>query len=459
MKGQLGREIRTTGRLAGPLALAQLTTFMMGVVDIACIGRFSEAALGAVSVGNAMLWGVSSMAIGIPLALDPLISQAVGAGEKERAYGWFVKGSLVSILASFPIIALGLLGTSQLHLFGVTPDLVDGALEYAIYRAPSLLFFHLFLTSKAYLQSHEVTRPIMVSALLANGVNLVFNILLIYGDQALEGAGLPGIGLPALGIVGAGITTSISSIALAGFLLVRVQRLRPPESPETPLKKSISMSKVLSVAWPISLQQIGESWLFCGFGVLAGRFGAVAASAHQVALTLAASAFMLALGISSATSVRVGHAVGSKPQKSVRTPALSGVILVLLVMGMTCATFLLIPHQLVRLLTDQPRVIEMAVPLLAFAAAFALFDGIQAVMGGALRGAGDVRIPSLLSFLTYWGVGGTMGWVFMHTDYQIKGIWIGLCGGLMSASVVLSFRFFWLSRNPIVVLDDNDEQV
>ena len=457
MKGHFKREIRATSRLAGPLAVAQLTTFMMGVVDIACIGRFSEAALGAVSVGNAMLWGVSSMAIGIPLALDPLISQAVGAGDKERAYSWYVKGSLLSILLSFPIMGLGLLGTSQLHLFGVTPDLIEGAYEYAIYRAPSLLFFQLFLTSKAYLQSHEVTSPIMVSALLANGVNLVFNILLIYGDQALEGAGLPPIGLPPLGIVGAGITTSISSIALAGFLWVRVQRIRPSQSDSAP-PKSISMKKVLSVGWPISLQQIGESWLFCGFGVLAGRFGAVAVSAHQVALTLAASAFMLALGISSATSVRVGHAVGSKPQKSVRTPALSGVLLVLVVMGMTCATFLLIPHHLVRLLTDQPRVIEMAIPLLAFAATFALFDGIQAVMGGALRGAGDVRIPSLLSFLTYWGVGGSMGWIFMHTDYQIKGIWIGLCGGLMSASVVLSCRFFWLSRKPIVVLDDEEEQ-
>ena len=164
---------------------------------------------------------------------------------------------------------------------------------------------------------------------------------------------------------------------------------------------------------------------------------------------------MLALGISSATSVRVGHAVGAKPQLSVRVPALSGVILVLCVMGTTGAIFLSIPDALVLLLTDQQPVIELAAPLLSFAATFALFDGLQAVMGGALRGAGDVRIPSLLSFLTYWGVGGTMGWVYMNTDYGIQGIWIGLCGGLISASIVLSLRFFWISRKPIPVLEED----
>ena len=155
----------------------------------------------------------------------------------------------------------------------------------------------------------------------------------------------------------------------------------------------------------------------------------------------------------------MGHAVGAKPQESVRIPALSGVFLVLLVMGTTGCIFLSIPNALVLLLTDQQAVIDMAAPLLSFAATFALFDGLQAVMGGALRGAGDVRIPSLLSFLTYWGVGGSMGWYYMNTDYEIQGIWIGLCGGLISASIVLSARFAWISRKPIPVLaeEDSDE--
>ena len=134
--GRLRGEIKATARLAGPPAVAQLTTFMMGVVDIACIGRFSEEALGAVS-GNAMLWGVSSMAIGIDL--DPLVSQAVGAGDRQRAYRWFIKGNLLTLLVSIPIIG-PVSGNQSTAPVRSHPDLTEGAFEYAVYRALPFCF-------------------------------------------------------------------------------------------------------------------------------------------------------------------------------------------------------------------------------------------------------------------------------------------------------------------------------
>lgn len=439
--------MKATAALAGPLAIAQIATFMMGLVDTACVGRFSEEALGAVGVGNALHWAFSSIALGIPLSLDPLISQSIGAGVTGRGYQWFKKGIVVTLFVSIPLIALELYTSSHLTLFGLPSSLAETANNYVMYRAPALLFFLLFLDGKAYLQSHSITRPILMAAVWANIVNFILDIFLIFGDGALIEMGLPAMGLPALGEVGAGITTTFSSICLAAFVLWKVYQIRP--DPSTLPKDTTSKRQVFSVAWPISLQQVGESWLFCGFGVLVGRFGILAASGHQVALSLAASAFMLALGISIATSVRVGHAVGAGSLVDTRRASLSGILLVLMVMTVTAIIFLVFPIELVSLITDKPDVIPIAVPLLAFAAAFALFDGVQAVVGGALRGAGDVRIPFVLSIICYWGVGGTLGWFAMNSPMQVQGIWVGLCGGLMSASVVLSARLFWVCQRPI----------
>ena len=451
MAKSLRVHLSETVRLAGPLAAAQLTTFMMGVVDVACVGRYSEVALGAVGVANALIWGCSSLVLGLPLALDPLVSQSVGQNNPVRAYQWLKQGVIATTLVTIPICLLAVIGCGSLTAFGIPENLSDEAFEYAIYRAPSLIFFNAFLAAKSYLQSHEVTRPILFSALLANIINLVLNIILIYGDRALVAIGLPEIGLPPLGVVGAGITTTVSSFALAAFLFRDVYKLRPNRE-----KRAVpppSMRKLFGLAWPISLQQIGESWLFSGFGVLAGRFGEVAAGAHQVALTLCACAFMLALGLSSATSVRVGHAVGANEQQDVRRAAIAGLILVLMIMGSTSTLFLLFPESLVELLTNERNVSNIAASLLAYGAAFALFDGVQVVIGGALRGAGDVRIPSILSFMTYWGVGGTVGLIAMNTPLELTGIWLGLCAGLMSASVVLSYRFFWVTRRPIIAVE------
>ncbi len=443
--------LKATVRLAGPLAMAQLATFLMGMVDTACVGRYSEEALGAVGVGNALHWAFSCLVLGIPFAMDPLISQSLGGGEKEKAYRWFIRGLQAVVFVAVPVIALELWAASNLALFGLSPELVESAWNYLVYRAPALLFFHFFLTGRAYLQAHEITRPILMAAIVANVVNLVLDVLLIFGDRTLEAIGLPAIGLPALGETGAGITTTASTVSLCIYVLWQVHKIRPSMDGAAPNRTR--KRKVFALAWPISLQQVAESWLFCVFGILSGRFGAVGASSHQVALTLAASAFMLALGISSASSVRVGHAVGAGNQKAIRQAALAGVLLVLAVMTTTATTFLAIPEFLVRLMTDQEAVITLATPLLSYAAAFALFDGIQAVMGGVLRGAGDIRVPFVIGICCYWGVGGTLGWFAMNSPMGVAGIWVGLCGGLMAASLCLSARFIWLVRNPIARVD------
>ncbi|MEC8025666.1 MAG: MATE family efflux transporter [Myxococcota bacterium] len=447
----LTTHVAETMRLAGPLAAAQLATFFMGMVDVACVGRFSEEALGAVAVGNALHWAFSCILLGIPLALDPLISQSIGKDDFKRARQWLKRGLELVVLLGIPLVLMEITASRYIEIVGIPATLAQSVHEYVKFCAPSTVFFQLFLVGRAYLQSIERTAPIVFAAILTNGINLISDIVLVFGDQALEAAGLPPIGLPSLGVVGAGMTTTISTAALSAIIWRSVRResqARDTSPHDSEAIDTTSRIRVMSVAWPIGCQQIAESWLFCLFGVLVGRFGEVIAAGYQTALTLAAGAFMLALGLSSATSVRVGHAVGRGSKTDVVRAGLAGTLLVLLVMGSTATLFITYPLGLVSLLTDQSAVVDVAVPLLAYAAAFALFDGVQVVMAGALRGAGDVRIPFVLGFLSYWGVGGVVAWHGMTND-GVTGIWFGLTAGLMAASILLSLRWRIVSRREL----------
>jgi MATE family multidrug resistance protein len=355
------------------------------------------------------------------------------------------------LMAGIPLICTEIVLSQYLHLFGLPISLAETVHRYIWTCAPAMLFFHLFLVGRAYLQSVQRTLPIVIAAVLANVLNLASDILLVFGDRALKWLGIAPIGLPPLGALGAGITTTLSAAALCVLIWRSVRQdicARTIKANSDDESDTTTRGRVFALAWPIGCQQVAESWMFCLFGVLVGRFGETAAAGYQTALTLAAAAFMLALGLSSATSVRVGHAVGQGSQPDIRRAAMAGTLLVLIVMGSTATLFILQPLALISLMTNQIAVVEVAVPLLSYAAAFALFDGVQVVMAGALRGIGDVRIPFVLGLMSYWAVGGVVAWYGMM-NYEVKGIWFGLTAGLMASSLLLSLRWFAVTRRTI----------
>jgi multidrug resistance protein, MATE family len=437
----LGQHLRATRKLALPLVFAQLATFTMGLVDTACVGHFSSKAMAAVGVGNAIHWAMACIGTGVGLGLDPFVSQAVGAGNHDEARDWWREGCILALWVTLPLVLSELIIASVLPAMGVSQEISDGAFSYLIFRAPAQVFFQLFLVHRAYLQAYEITRPIMLATVVANGVNLVCDLLLVFGDRSLLRLGLPAVGLPALGAKGAGITTMVSSGVLAAMVYMALRRVAAQHAPRPSIKKTTSRLKLMGVAAPVALQQVAESWLFCVFGVLVGRFGSVAVASHQTALVLSATAFMFAVGMASATAVRVGHAVGMASRPAVLRSAAAGVIWVLGLMSVTAGAFLLVPEFLVGLISDQAAVRAMSAPLLRYSAAFALFDGIQAVMAGALRGAGDVRIPSLICFGCYWGLGAPVGYWAMTTRQHVSGVWLGFCVGLIAAAFALTWRF------------------
>ena len=451
-------ELRALVRLSLPISGAQLGLVAMGLVDTAIIGHVSVADLAAVAIGRSIMFGICSVGMGLGAAIDPLAAQAIGAGKPERAFQALRAGLLASALVTIPTIVLAFVATLGLVPLGVDPAIVPRVHAFLLGNAPSVLGFLAFLVGKSFLQAHGATRPALVASLVANIVNAVVCSVLVRGDDALRAVGLPGIGLPSLGALGAGIASSIGSLILAAIVLQAARTFRPvvvtptvelpPDAAVRGEGDPVSLMKVLRLGLPVGLQFLAEIGVFSLVALLAGRLGTSVLSAHQIAIGLASFTFMGALGVGGATAVRVGHAVGAG--RSPRRSGLVGLGLGAAVMSVGALTFAVIPRPLIAVFTADPEVIEVGAGLLKIAALFALFDGIQAVASGALRGAGDVRFPFLANVGAHWliglpialGLGFGLGW-------GAPGLWWGLTAGLVSVALLLSARFVHLVRRGI----------
>jgi multidrug resistance protein, MATE family len=379
------------------------------------------------------------IAFGVSTGLEPLASQAVGAGEMDRAWAGLVT-TFKAVLAMWPPLMIGALGLSYLfEPLGIDHEIAIRARDYEIGQAPGLALVVVYFSGKTFLQAHGKTTPAVVAAVIANLVNVVVCNLLVRGDDALTAVGLRGVGLPRLGALGAGIAFSVSCLVLAAFVVAAAWRLRPPvRTAHVPLRLS------LRLGIPIGLQLTAEVGVFTVGAVLVGRFGAAAASAHQVAIGLASFTYMGALGVSGATAVRVGYAIGQA--RSPRRAGFLGIALGAAFMSMGALTFALAPGPLARLFTDDPETIKLSTSLLLIAAVFQLFDGVQAVAAGALRGAGDVRFSFAANVGAHWAVGFPLACLFGFTlGFGVRGIWWGLTSGLVCVAILLAARFARIS--------------
>lgn len=451
-------ELRALVRLSLPISLAQLGLVAMGLVDTAIIGHVSVADLAAVAIGRSIMFGICSIGMGIGAAIDPLASQAVGAGKPERAFQALRAGLFASALVTIPTIVIAFVATLGLVPLGVDPAIIPRVHAFLLGNAPSVLGFLAFLVGKSFLQAHGATRPALVASLVANIVNAVVCSLLVRGDDALRAVGLPGIGLPSLGALGAGIAGSVGALILAAIVLQAAYSFRSvvivkadegvPAAGVRGEGDPVSLVKVLRLGLPVGLQFLAEIGVFSLVALLAGRLGTSVLSAHQIAVGLASFTFMGALGVGGATAVRVGHAVGAG--RSPRRSGLVGLGLGAAVMSVGALTFAVIPRTLIGVFTEDPEVIEIGARLLKIASLFALFDGIQAVASGALRGAGDVRFPFLANVGAHWLVGLpiALGLGF-GLGLGAVGLWWGLTAGLVTVALLLSLRFLFLVKRGI----------
>lgn len=448
------RELAQLAKLAIPLAAVQAGNQLMGVVDTAVLGRLGAAELAGVGLANGIFFTLSTFGIGAMMGLDPLISQALGAGESVRARRLLWQGGWLALALtaclSLPIGA----APALLVPAGIEPEVADIATRYLVLRLPGLFPFLLFFGLRSYLQAVGTTRALFGAMALSNVVNLAADILLVFGGGVLPAWTGPLRSLPAMGVEGVAIGTNLC-ILLQIAILTNAIRKVPAPGPVLRRPVGPELRAAARVGIPVGLQMMAEVTIFALVGLLAGRLGASKLAAHQVSLTLASLSFTAAVGVASAASVRVGLGIGAGDADSVRRSGYLALAAGAGLMGAAGLAFLLFPRTLAALLTTDPQVIEWARPLLAIAAFFAISDGIQAVGAGILRGAGDTRFAFVANLLGHWLVGLPVA-LLLSRWLEIYGLWLGLCAGLTVVAVALFVRFRQLVSRPLRRIEPAD---
>jgi MATE family multidrug resistance protein len=446
-------ELRALLSLAWPIATSQFALVLLGIVDVAILGHQSVLDLAGSSIGRSIGFVAVGLSMGIGQALEPLASQAIGAGDDDRARSALRSGLWGCLVAWAPCMALAVASTFLLGRFGIEPEVVRRARVFLLAQAPGQLFFALFIALKCYLQARERTKDLLIAAIVSNVVNYVLCMLLVRGDAALVAAHLPPLGLRPLGALGAGLASSGASLSLCLTVLPAVRKFsrRNPDRNSRTIKP-VTLGEVLRIGVPGGMQLVAEIGVFSAVALVAGRLGAVVVSAHQVAISVASFSFMGVLGISGATAVRVGRAVGAGG--NARLPGLLGIGVGTAYMTLSAVFLALFPELLVGAFTKDPGVIATGVALLRIAAVFQIFDGIQGVGAGALRGAGDVRFAFVANVVGHWALGMPLALLCAYPMHLgAKGLWYGLTLGLAAVAVALLARFVHITRNRVRRLD------
>ena len=445
-RGRWRRELGPILALAGPVVLAEVGWMGMGIVDTMIVGRLGAEAIGAVAIGGVLFFAVTVFGMGMLLGLDTLVSQAFGAGRGEDCRRALWQGVYLALALTPPLTAVVFASRPILHAFGVQPAVVRLAVPYIEATAWSLGPLLIYAAFRRYLQAVNRTRPIVFALLSANLINALANWILIFGYG----------GLPALGVPGSGWATTLARIYMAGVLVVAVLREDVQQlskrSWAIPRPDPAILRRLVVLGLPAAGHLSLEVGVFATATALAGRFDPASLAAHQIALQMASLTFMIPLGLSSAAAVQVGQALGRRhPDRAARAGD-SAIMLGAIFMTAAGVVFLLIPRTILGAFTPDSAVVDRGVMLLRIAAGFQLFDGLQGVITGALRGLGDTHTAMYTNFVAHWLMGLPLGYVLaFYAGVGIIGLWIGLSLGLVVAGIRLIFA--WRARSSSIRLD------
>lgn len=441
-------ELRATVRLALPVVTIQVGMMAMGVVDTIMVGHLSAQALAAVALGNLYFFGLAIFAMGTLMVLDPVVAQAVGAGDEPAIARGIQRGILLACLLTVPAVLLLVVAEGFMVLARQPAEVVPAAAAYALRLAPGVLPFFVFIVFRQSLQAMRLTKSIVVVIVVANVANAVLNWLLIFGHY----------GFPALGVEGSAWATTVSRWLLAGLLLALVhRRVAPylwPVRPE--IWEGAPLGRMIRLGVPIGCQYLLEFGAFALVALMMGWLGTNAMAGHQIAINMASLTFMVPLGTSDAASVLVGQAVGRRDPAGARGMAHSALLCGAGFMSLTAILFLSMPGPLARLYTPEPEIVALAVTLIPLAGVFQVFDGLQAVGGGILRGLGETRVAMLVNLFGYWFLGLPVSYVLgFRFGLGPTGLWWGLVLGLaVVASILLvRVRIALARRQDRVVID------
>ena len=433
--GKLRREFILLMQLALPMMVAQGGLMLMGVVDTFIIGGVGASQMAGVALGNSVAGIFVATGVGISMGIEPLIAQAVGAGERDRALSWLGHGLWLAA-ASAPVIALLIAAApTAFAAFDVPTAVGDTAAGYMYARVPGVFFNCAYTTFRAYLSGTSRVRPLVLAVLSANVVNAILDIVLVRYFS--------------LGAVAIGIASSVCWAWMAGWVFFTVKRVEG----RVPLRRfdlpSFQLAAKLGI--PVGLQLGVEVGIFSAVSVLIARFGEIELAGHQIAMTLASFTFMMTVGVSVAASVRVGHYIGQGNTPAARSTGLLSIGVGAAMMAIGGCVFILFGDQLgYAFAPKDPQAAAVASALLVIAALFSVSDGIQVVAAGCLRGAGDTRWPFWANAGAHWLVGLPMAlWLGNTLGLRSRGYWWALTIGLTGVAVILLTRFWQLTGRPV----------
>ncbi len=437
----LRKEFRINLRLAYPVMITQLGQITVNVADSIMVGRLGEGPLASVSLGFSLFIEFLILAFGFSFALSPLIAEADARNHKVKIQSYFRHSMILNIGLALVLILLAQLFVPAFYYLGQEKDIIPAAQDYFIISIWSILPLMVFQTMRQFSEGLSLTIPVTITTLIANAVNVLLNYGFIFGNW----------GFPRLEVSGAAYSTLIARVLMIFLMFIVLRNWDKAKHYLEDLSwKDFHpkiFKKISTLGAGTAFQMFFEVSAFALAAVIIGMSGKLELSAHQIAMNLSAITFMFCVGLSVASTIRVGNQLGRKNYAYLREVAFSNIILVMLIMGVFALTFIVLRNFFPTLYVDSPEVWSIASTLLIIAAFFQLSDGIQVVTLGALRGMQDVKIPTWITFIAYYVVTIPLGYYLcIEENMRAKGMWISLGIGLTVSAIALVIRFNYMSK-------------
>jgi multidrug resistance protein, MATE family len=428
-------------KIAFPVALSQLGHIAVGMADTIMVGALGGDAMASVTIAFSVFVPFMMFGIGISYGISPLIAKADGENNHEEITKILKHSIILNIITGFFICLLLYFSSSLLGKLNQPPHVVQNAISFFQILSFTMIPLMIFQTFKQFAEGLAITRQAMYISISANILNIILNYILIYGN----------FGFLKVGINGAAYATLTARIFMAVFMFGFFCHHKNFSIYRKHLSSVIYSSqmyrRLLKMILPVGMQLSMEAGAFGLAALMMGWIGAREIAAHHIAITMAAVSYMAATGIAAAATVRVGNEFGKKEYRDLQTAGYSSFYIVIVFMGICALFFVLFRNQLPHLYIADQKIENIAASLLLICAFFQLSDGIQVVGLGALRGIGDVKIPTAIALISYWLVGLPLGYVFaFYFNYKAEGIWYGLFIGLTLAAIMLSVRFYIKTR-------------
>ena len=448
------KEFKYNWQLAAPVMLGMLGHTFVSFIDNIMVGQLGTAELAAVSLGNSFMFIAMSLGIGFSTVITPLIAEADAANNFIKGKSSFKHGLFLCTVLGILLFLMVFFAKPLMYLMKQPAEVVELAIPYLDLVAFSLIPLIIFQGFKQFSDGLSMTRYPMYATILANIINVVLNYLLIFGK----------FGLPELGIVGAAYGTLASRVIMVWYLWFLLKGKEKSKNYVTHIKffvlDKLMINKIINLGAPSAMQMFFEVAIFTAAIWLSGLLGKNPQAANQIALNLSSMTFMIAMGLSVASMIRVGNQKGLKAYFELRRIAFSLFLMGVLFAFGFAIIFFLFHNQLPKIyvdfndtknLLDNIEVVGIASKLLVAAAIFQISDSIQVIVLGALRGLQDVKIPTIITFISYWLVGFPISWFLgKETAFGSFGIWLGLLAGLTTAAILLYIRFKYLTKKLIL---------